>query len=243
MTVAPPSAEFRASSFGNVRSQTGSSANEYTYAGEQTDSTDLQYLRARYYDPAVGRFMSQDPLPLLQRYAYVGNNPANFVDPTGLCGWQDLLDCVDPRRLADPLIGLLPEGSFRIGDQTISWQLAATCIQYPEACAAALAAAPIASTAASLLYSEAELLEGSFANRKEGDAFQHCYWSGLITLQVGPGSAEKVTTRFEATGNNEPQFREYDLYNNRRGREFAQYLPGGPNPASAGALLGYCRGG
>ena len=70
--------------FGNVRAQTGSSGNEFTYAGEQTDSTDLQYLRARYYDPAVGRFLSRDPVPFLQRYAYVGNNPANLVDPSGL---------------------------------------------------------------------------------------------------------------------------------------------------------------
>jgi uncharacterized protein RhaS with RHS repeats len=47
------------------------------------DSTGLQYLRARYYDPATGRFLSQDPLPLLQRYPYVGNNPANLFDPSG----------------------------------------------------------------------------------------------------------------------------------------------------------------
>ncbi len=35
--------------FGNVRAETGSSTNEFTYAGEQVDSTGLQYLRARYY--------------------------------------------------------------------------------------------------------------------------------------------------------------------------------------------------
>ena len=82
--------------FGNIRAQTGSSANEFTYTGEQVDSADLQYLRARYYDPAVGRFLSQDPLPLLQRYPYVGNNPANLVDPSGLCGvggWGDFGYC------------------------------------------------------------------------------------------------------------------------------------------------------
>lgn len=47
--------------FGNIRSQTGASANEFTYTGEQVDTTEMQYLRARYYDPAVGRFLSQDP--------------------------------------------------------------------------------------------------------------------------------------------------------------------------------------
>ena len=72
--------------FGATRSHTGSSGAEFTFAGEQTDSSGLQYLRARYYDPENGRFLSQDPIPFLQQYAYVGNNPVNFVDPSGLTG-------------------------------------------------------------------------------------------------------------------------------------------------------------
>ena len=51
------------------------------------------YYRARYYDPKIGRFISEDPLPLSERtvqelnaYAYVANNPVNYVDPTGLVG-------------------------------------------------------------------------------------------------------------------------------------------------------------
>ena len=43
------------------------------------------YLRARSYDPGLGRFVSQDPLPFLQRYAYAGSDPANLSDPSGLC--------------------------------------------------------------------------------------------------------------------------------------------------------------
>jgi RHS repeat-associated protein len=49
------------------------------------------HLRARYYDPAIGRFLSADPLvgapsqpQTLNRYAYALNNPVNRVDPTGL---------------------------------------------------------------------------------------------------------------------------------------------------------------
>jgi RHS repeat-associated protein len=42
--------------FGAVRNLTGSQPNDFTFAGEQVDgSTGLQYLRARYYDPEVGR--------------------------------------------------------------------------------------------------------------------------------------------------------------------------------------------
>jgi hypothetical protein len=45
----------------------------------------MQYLRARYYDPASGRFLGRDPVPGGNPYAYAGNNPVNFTDPTGLC--------------------------------------------------------------------------------------------------------------------------------------------------------------
>lgn len=49
----------------------------------------LYYMNARYYDPAMGRFLSEDPLGLgggdLTLYSYAGNNPVVFVDPSGLC--------------------------------------------------------------------------------------------------------------------------------------------------------------
>ena len=77
--------------FGAVSASSGSLANFFEFAGEQSDdSTDLQYLRARYYDPASGRFISQDPwggtvgVPsTLNRYPYVLSNPANLLDPSG----------------------------------------------------------------------------------------------------------------------------------------------------------------
>ena len=46
-------------------------------------------MNARYYDPTIGRFLSEDPLGLgvgdLTLYSYAGNNPLVFVDPSGLC--------------------------------------------------------------------------------------------------------------------------------------------------------------
>jgi RHS repeat-associated protein len=76
--------------FGPVRAHTGATT-QWTYTGEQNDPTGLEYLRARYYDPASGRFLGRDPLvgsamaPLsLNRYAYVLNNPLRCLDPWGL---------------------------------------------------------------------------------------------------------------------------------------------------------------
>ncbi len=73
-----------------MRSHTGATT-EWSFTGEQNDPNGLVYLRARYYDPAIGRFVSRDPFPGLAEvpqsqnpYAYVLNNPCNLVDPWGL---------------------------------------------------------------------------------------------------------------------------------------------------------------
>jgi RHS repeat-associated protein len=73
--------------FGAVKSSTGPGSTEFRFAGQQDDlALGYQYLRARYYDPATGRFISKDPLENLTRtpYTYASNNASNFVDPTGL---------------------------------------------------------------------------------------------------------------------------------------------------------------
>jgi RHS repeat-associated protein len=67
--------------FGAVRTHTGVST-EFNFTGEDNDPNGLEYLRARYYDNATGRFMSGDPLG--SEYGYAGGNPVNMVDPTGL---------------------------------------------------------------------------------------------------------------------------------------------------------------
>ncbi|WP_018079022.1 RHS repeat-associated core domain-containing protein [Thiobacillus denitrificans] len=75
------------SAFGGTQSTTGTSPNRLKYTGREDDGTGLYYYRARYYDPVIGRFASEDPLGFeagINFYAYVGNNPVNANDPDGM---------------------------------------------------------------------------------------------------------------------------------------------------------------
>jgi len=75
-------------SFGNLTMSTGTLSNFFQYTARESDSeTALYYYRARYYDPTIGRFVSQDPSGPTQGpnlYAYVYNSPTGSVDPSGL---------------------------------------------------------------------------------------------------------------------------------------------------------------
>ena len=74
---------YRYDAFGNPVS-TGTVENPFTFTGREYDSTDgIYYYRARYYDPSAGRFLSEDPIFALNPYPYAGNDPIDYVDPTG----------------------------------------------------------------------------------------------------------------------------------------------------------------
>ena len=74
-----------------------SDTNPFRYAGEYLDKeTGNIYLRARYYDPSIGRFISVDPIKDgTNWYVYCSNNPIAFVDPSGLCYWANGEWCHD----------------------------------------------------------------------------------------------------------------------------------------------------
>ena len=71
--------------WGDIVSQTETVSNPIKYAGEYyDDELGMYYLRARYYDPKIGRFIQSDPIESgLNWYAYCENNPIMFVDPSG----------------------------------------------------------------------------------------------------------------------------------------------------------------
>jgi RHS repeat-associated protein len=83
--------------FGKLQSPTGSLDTNYLYTGQQFDGlTGLYSLRARYYNPSEGRFVSRDTWRInqynpieLNRYGYTANNPANGSDPTGYNAFWD----------------------------------------------------------------------------------------------------------------------------------------------------------
>jgi RHS repeat-associated protein len=78
--------------------------NPFRYTGRELDpETGLYYYRARYYGPATGRFLSEDPVAFdagVDFYAYVGGNPVNEFDPSGLR--QRGAPAYDPGRWNDP---------------------------------------------------------------------------------------------------------------------------------------------
>jgi len=86
--------------FGSPRSVSESVYNPFMFTGEPYDPSGLIYLRARYYDPATGRFLSQDTYPgeltdplSRNKYVYCRNNPILYIDPSGhmtLCeAWEN----------------------------------------------------------------------------------------------------------------------------------------------------------
>jgi len=77
--------------WGNEVNSTGSTPNVYLYRGEQYDTeSNLYYLRARYFNPLTGRFLTRDSAngqmtdpPSLHKYMYAAGNPVNLRDPSG----------------------------------------------------------------------------------------------------------------------------------------------------------------
>lgn len=83
-------------SFGEVLEEDGALSNNMIFTGQYFDAEiDQYYLRARQYDPHIGRFTARDPIdgqfkqPLtLHKYLYCINDPINGIDPKGRKTWH-----------------------------------------------------------------------------------------------------------------------------------------------------------
>lgn len=75
------------SPYGEALPTTDDQGNALEYTGRENDGMGLYYYRARYYDPILKRFVSEDPIGLaggLNLYGYVGGSPTNLIDPSGM---------------------------------------------------------------------------------------------------------------------------------------------------------------
>ncbi len=84
---------YRYKAFGASELISGTSPNNSQFTGHVSDNTGLIYMNARYYDPATGRFLTQDTVPgrpmdplSYNLYAYCKNNPTAYTDPSGNWG-------------------------------------------------------------------------------------------------------------------------------------------------------------
>jgi len=91
------------SAYGVEIDSTGTTENNYKYVGEQFDTeSGNYYLRARYLNPATGRFISQDTFQgwendpvTLHKYIYANANPANNIDPSGNFSLGSLMSAIN----------------------------------------------------------------------------------------------------------------------------------------------------
>lgn len=74
------------SPYGEAQALGSDEGNPLQYTGRENDGTGLYYYRARYYDPVLKRFISEDPIGIAggaNLYSYVDNDPLGFNDPSG----------------------------------------------------------------------------------------------------------------------------------------------------------------
>lgn len=123
--VADSIGAWRYRSYGDVKA--GATAARPTYLGlasQLLDASGLYYMRARWYDPAVGRFISRDPLrgsamspASLNSYSYAAADPIGRADPTGLNAEGHEHDGIGGSLISN----LVATGAAVIGEQIPTW--------------------------------------------------------------------------------------------------------------------------
>jgi RHS repeat-associated protein len=189
--------------YGNTAANGVASTNPLQYAGREADPTGLYYYRARYYDPQIGRFISEDPIGFVggsNFYAYALDNPMNYRDPSG-----------EFVPLVTGAIGLGTGFLGDIGGQLLSGKSLGN-LDWTEAGvaagvgAAAGAAAPFVATGylgAAVLGGLANLSQTLITNHLEGkcNSASQLFWSAATGLAGGAiGGPFSSASGYNASG-------------------------------------------
>jgi len=113
-------AELRYKAWGETRYTYGTTPTTYRFTGQREDATiGVYFYNARYYDPALGRFIAPDTLvpepgnpQSLNRYAYTLNNPLRYTDPTGHRLEEGAGFETDPNYWRDLTLWLVREANY-----------------------------------------------------------------------------------------------------------------------------------
>jgi len=98
---------------------------KFGFNGKELDDTDNYYFNARYYDYDSSKFLGVDPVSDNHAYAFVSNNPMNFVDPSGMDKaevkkYKKYIKQRESTKFGDPLVtagqyllySLIPDSTF-----------------------------------------------------------------------------------------------------------------------------------
>ena len=155
--------------------ETSGLSQPFKYVGQygvMAEDNGFYYMRARYYDPKVGRFISEDPIGFdggdVNLYAYVLNNPVNEIDPNGLSGRSVILGTISAglNTAALATIGTpVVAGYLKVGGMIVSAATVANAVY--EYKAGQISGAELAGTSAL----EAANVLGGFAAKPVVEAF------------------------------------------------------------------------
>jgi hypothetical protein len=158
-------------------------------------------------DPAVGTFLSRDPLAAEpswwnSAFAYTAANPANYTDPTGLCRFWDIQCHL--------------QGLTGLNDSEMAY-----CSRGPSTLHKCLQARDDANAAV-------EVVSTVFPDQDTDltAAFRHCLWSGFMACRWGSGQAKIFGDRHEDFPENPENLKQMAYWNNSVGRSIGEYYRG-----------------